>query len=255
MKDIRKKCSLPYYPICNILGVNVSALNMKEAVRFIKEFREDLSGQYICVSNVHTTVMSYEDEGYRRIQNEAAMVLPDGGPLSVIGRKMGFKEMGRVTGPDFMGEILKVSVRMNYSHYFYGSTDETLKKLRLRLIEKYGPIQIAGMYSPPFRKLSFEEDEIIINKINQAKADFVWVGLGAPKQEIWMAQHKDKVNGVMVGVGAAFDYYAGNIKRAPKWMQRNNLEWIYRLCQEPTRLFGRYFSTNIKFLLLLIIRR
>ena len=147
-----------------------------------------------------------------------------------------------------MEEIFKVSVEKGYRHYFYGSTPETLKKMEKALREKYPAIQIAGMYSPPFRALSAEEDGAIVEKINEAAPDFVWVGLGAPKQEIWMHDRQGRVQGLMVGVGAAFDYTAGNISRAPQWMQKHNLEWLYRLMQDPKRLFKRYFVTNTTYI-------
>ena len=239
-------------PKCCILGVNIAAINMKWLLDFIEKNIKKLTGKYICVSNVHTTVMSYEDESYKNIQNSAILALPDGGPLSSVGRKRGFKEMQRTTGPDFMEEILKISVEKGYKHYFYGSTDETLNQMKEILSEKYPGLNIIGMYSPPFRTLTPEEDAEIINKINDSNPDFVWVGLGAPKQEIWMYNHQDKIKGLMIGVGAAFDFHAGNIKRAPKWMQKCNLEWFYRLMQQPKKLFSRYFKTNFKFIKLIM---
>ena len=175
------------------------------------------------------------------------MAIPDGGPLSSVGRKRGFSNMKRTTGPDYMKEILKISAEEGFRHYFYGSTERTLNKLSKILEKRYPNVQVVGMYSPPFRPLTKEEDEEVIRMINESQADFVWIGLGAPKQERWMADHKGKVKGLMVGVGAAFDYEAGNIERAPMWMQKANLEWLYRLLQEPKRLFKRYFYTNTKF--------
>ena len=145
-------------------------------------------------------------------------------------------------------EILDISAKEGYRHFFYGSTEETLEKLQKHLGENYPGVQIAGMYSPPFRSLTEEEDKEIIRMINESQADFVWIGLGAPKQERWMSDHKGIISGFMVGVGAAFDYLAGNITRAPEWMQKTNLEWLYRLMQEPKRLFKRYFYTNTKFI-------
>ena len=141
-----------------------------------------------------------------------------------------------------------MSAENGWRHYFYGSTDETLKKLRDVLGKNYPGLRIAGMFSPPFRQLNEDEDKEIIHKINEATPDFVWVGLGAPKQERWMSAHQGKINGFMVGVGAGFDYLTGNINRAPIWMQDNNLEWFYRLIQEPGRLFGRYWRTNWQFI-------
>lgn len=153
-----------------------------------------------------------------------------------------------------MGEVFKTSAKKGYRHYFYGSKEETLEKLYQKLNENYPGIQIAGMYSPPFRPLTEEEDKAVIERINETKPDFVWVGLGAPKQERWMAAHQGEINGLMIGVGAGFDYYAENIKRAPMWMQKSNLEWLYRLIQDPKRLFKRYLVTNTKFIWNAIIR-
>ena len=153
-----------------------------------------------------------------------------------------------------MEEVFKITVEKGYRHYFYGSTEETLEKLHRKLNHNYPGIQIVGMYSPPFRPLNEEEDKDIIKRINDTNPDFVWVGLGAPKQENWMYNHQGKVNGFMVGVGAAFDYFAENIYRAPEWMQRSNLEWVYRLLQEPKRLFRRYWHSNIRFIWYAMIR-
>lgn len=241
-------------PECEILGVRIAAVNMETVLSFIKKNLRELRGQYICVSNVHTTVMSYENKKYQRIQNRAVLALPDGKPLSVICRKRGFTEADRVTGPDLMKEIFMCSQKYGYTHYFYGSTPETLELLRKKLSGEFR-LSIAGMYAPPFRELTEQEDAGILDKINKAEADFIWVGLGAPKQEKWMYEHRNKVNGLMIGVGAGFDYFAGNIKRAPVWMQKCSLEWLYRLCQEPRRLFKRYLYTNLKFLWLIMTGR
>jgi len=153
-----------------------------------------------------------------------------------------------------MGEILKVSVEKGYRHFFYGSTDETLEKLYQKLSVHFNGLQIVGRYSPPFREMTEEEDEAITIRINETNPDFVWIGLGAPKQEKWMAAHQGRIVGFMVGVGAGFDYFAGNIERAPVWMQRSNLEWLFRLLQDPRRLFKRYWHTNTKFIWLAVIR-
>lgn len=241
-------------PTCNIMGVNIAAIDMEWLVGYLNGYVKDLSGDYICVSNVHTTVTAYEDQEYLKIQNGGIMAIPDGGPLSSVGQRRGFKNMRRTTGPGLMGEIFRISTEKCYRHYFYGSTDETLKKLYSSLTETYSGIRIVGMYSPPFRPMTEYEDIEIVKKINETKPDFVWVGLGAPKQERWMAEHQGKVNGLMIGVGAGFDYYAGNIKRAPEWMQKSNLEWMYRLLQDPKRLFGRYWHTNTKFIWNAVVR-
>lgn len=241
-------------PTCNILGVNIAAIDMQWLVEYLDRNIRLLSGDYICVSNVHTTVTAYEDSEYLKIQNGGIMAIPDGGPLSSVGQRRGYRNMKRTTGPSLMGEIFKTSAEKGYRHYFYGSTDETLEKLYSVLTETYPGIKIAGMYSPPFRPMTEEEDKAIVERINETEPDFVWVGLGAPKQEKWMAAHQGRVNGLMVGVGAGFDYYAGNIERAPEWMQKRNLEWVYRLIQDPKRLFGRYWHTNTKFIWNAMIR-
>ena len=241
-------------PTCNILGVNIAAINMEWLVEYLDKNLLDIKGDYICVSNVHTTVTSYEDASYCAVQNGGLMAIPDGGPLSTVGRRRGCKNMARTTGPSLMGEIFKISAKKGYRHYCYGSKQETLELLEKKLKENYPGIKIAGMYSPPFRPLTEEEDKAVIERINEANPDFVWIGLGAPKQEKWMAAHQGKIDGLMLGVGAGFDYYAENIKRAPMWMQKHNLEWVYRLVQDPKRLFKRYWSTNTKFIWNAMIR-
>lgn len=233
---------------CKILGTDINVTDMEQTVQYLSNNLDELRGKYICVSNVHTTVMAYRDEDYRQVQNQAAMALPDGKPLSIVSKRRGYKEAKRVPGPDLMPEIFRISKEKGYRHYFYGSTEETLEKLRIKLKEKYPYLKIAGVYAPPFRPLSKEEDDQMIHRINEAKPDFIWVGLGAPKQEIWMNAHMDQVSGIMVGVGAAFDFSAGTVKRAPKWMQELCLEWLYRILQDPVRLIPRYFGTNLSFL-------
>lgn len=229
---------------CRILGVNVAVTDMNECVSYLKDNLNALRGEYVCVANVHTTVTAYENEEYKKVQNGAALCIPDGKPLSVVQKKRGFKNAQRVTGPSLMEEILKISRENGYRHVFYGSTQETLDKIQARIKREYPDTEENFLYiSPEFKETAEPETEEVINKINDFKPDFVWVGLGAPKQEEWMAIHKGKLNAVCIGVGAAFDYYAGNIKRAPKWMQKLCLEWFYRLLQSP-KLFKRYRHTN-----------
>ena len=254
MNIYHRKVDKTQIPTCNILGVNIAAINMKWLLCFTNKYIEDLAGDYMCISNVHTTVTAYEEPEYRIVQNGGIMAVPDGGPLSTVGKKRGYKEMERTTGPSYMEEIFKISAKKGYRHYFYGSTNDTLEKLHHRLEERYPGIQIVGMYSPPFRSLTDEEDVAIVERINETHPNFVWVGLGAPKQEKWMAAHQGKIEGFMVGVGAGFDYFAGNISRAPIWMQKMNLEWAYRLLQDPKRLFKRYLHTNTKFIWHVILR-
>ena len=233
---------------CTILKTNINVTNMKDTIAYLEQHLEELRGNYVCVSNVHTTVMAFRDEDYRAVQNGGAMALPDGKPLSITSRHRGFVKADRVPGPDLMPKMFEESKEKNYRHYFYGGKKETLETLEKVLKQKYPWLCIVGMYSPPFRELTAEEDEDIVNQINDARPDFIWVALGAPKQEKWMAAHKGKLNGIMLGVGAAFEFEAGTVARAPKWMQELCLEWAFRIVQDPVRLIPRYISTNASYL-------
>ena len=233
-----------------ILGVNIAVTNMREVVNLIVNNVTDLRGKFICLSNVHTTVMSEKDEEYRNIQNSAFLALPDGSPLALVQRLRGYRGAEQVAGPDLMPEIWKATEHTELSHYFYGSTQETIEALHKTLVRKYPELKIAGMEAPPFRTLTDEEDRETVERINASGADFVWVGLGAPKQEKWMYDHRERIHALMLGVGAGFDFHAGTVKRAPSWMREHYLEWLYRLIQDPKRLWKRYVQTNGKFLLL-----
>lgn len=235
-----------------ILGVNIAITNMQEAVNLIVSQIDELRGEFICLSNVHTTVMAKKSEDYRKVQNSAFMALPDGSPLSLVQRMRGYKEAKAVPGPDLMPALWKETEHTEISHYFYGSTPETIEALEASLKKNYPGLKIAGVESPPFRPLTEEEDAEVIRRINASGASIVWVGLGAPKQEEWMYRHKGKINAVMLGVGAGFDFHAGTVKRAPEWMRNHYLEWLYRLMQDPKRLWKRYVETNIKFIFLSI---
>lgn len=238
-----------------ILNTKINVITMQDAVSYLDENLECLRGKYVCISNVHTTVMAYRDQAYQKIQNDSSLNLPDGKPLSLIQRWRGLSKAGRVPGPDLMPNIFKLSEKRGYRNYFYGSTPETIQALGRQLRKQYPQMKIAGMYSPPFRPLTPEEDEKVIRMINETRPDFIWVGLGAPKQEIWMAEHKDKLCGVMLGVGAGFDFHAGTVRRAPVWLQEICMEWVWRVMQDPGRLLFRYLDTNFSFLYYLMKER
>lgn len=233
-----------------ILGVNVAITNIQDAVDLITEHIAELKGKFICLSNVHTTVMAEKNADYRQIQNAAFLALPDGSPLALVQRLRGFKEAEQVAGPDLMPGIWKATENTDISHYFYGSTQETIDALEKNLRKNYPGLKIAGMESPPFRPLTEKEDEAAVKRLNDSGASIVWVGLGAPKQEQWMYEHQGRISALMLGVGAGFDFHAGTVKRAPGWMRRHYLEWLYRLLQDPRRLWKRYVGTNGKFILL-----
>lgn len=238
--------------ICEIFGVRTGAFPMEEALDRVCGKLDELKGQYVTFANTHVIVTAWEEKGYCRVQNEAAAVFADGAPVADYQKKHGFLEAERVAGPDFMEEIFKRSQKEGYRHYFYGSSAETLSKLKSNLEKRFPGIEIVGMYAPPFEKKLKKDYGEDIERINAARPDFIWVGLGAPKQELWMYRQKGKVCGLMLGVGAGFDFHAGVVKRAPKWMQRCKMEWFYRFLQEPRRLGKRYLKTNLKFIRLCI---
>jgi exopolysaccharide biosynthesis WecB/TagA/CpsF family protein len=232
----------------SLFGVNYSIAKTEEAVLHVIRHIKELSGKYICFSNVHTSVMAKENKEYADILNGSAFTFPDGNPIAILQRKSSIKGASRVAGPDFMEHMFRDTRKGQITHFFYGAKQETLDALKANLESRYPGIAIKGLYSPPFRELTPEEDQADIDMINASGADIVWIGLGAPKQEKWMKAHEGKVHGVMMGVGAGFDFHAGTIKRAPLWIQKIGLEWLYRLFQDPKRLISRYFVTNIKFM-------
>lgn len=231
-----------------LFGIKIVVSDPEEAVRHVVEEAEALRGGYISFANAHTTVLAHEDRKFHQVQSEASYVMPDGRPLSKLLRLRGYSQAKQIAGPDFMGRLWKATENGTLSHYFYGGSKKTIEALRKRLEKDYPGLKIAGMESPPYRPLTEEEDRETIERINASGADFIWIGLGAPKQEHFMRAHKGMLHGVMLGVGAGFDFQAGTVRRAPEWMQKHYLEWLYRLCQEPERLWKRYVVTNVKFI-------
>lgn len=208
---------------------------------------------YVCVSNVHTTMMGWFDPSYRAITNASFLSVPDGMPLVWGMNLLGPKGHGqdRVRGPTLMREICNRGRVVGLKHYLYGSRPDTLAALEATLRDQYPGIEIVGKESPPFRSLSAEEAAQALARINDSGAEVVWVGLGAPKQERWMAEARGKLRPVMLGVGAAFDLLPGVIPEAPAWLQSLGLEWIYRFAKEPRRLWRRYLFNNPAYLVLL----
>lgn len=237
-----------------IIGVPISVVNMDSCIEEIFSNWDEAKGSYICVSNVHTTVMAHDDAQYMAVQSGSFLSLPDGKPLSVVGRKQ-YPQMDRVTGPDFMRGIFEKSRNRELRHYFYGNTAENLEKLIETIKAEYPWLEIAGYAPSVFRDLSAEEEVELAERISASHADFVWVGLGAPRQEMFCARMKGRTDSVMVGVGGAFNILARIVPEAPQWMQNLSLEWLYRLIQEPKRLFKRYLTTNSRFILLLFTER
>ena len=194
-------------------------------------------------------ISAKEDPKVTEVYSASSFTAIDGMPVVKIGQKKGLK-CERCAGPDIMPLIFKESVKQGKTHYFYGGKDNSvLKKLRDNLERDYPGIQIVGMYSPPYRPLTEEEDKKLVDEINRLKPDFLWVGIGAPKQEMWMWDHRDKIHDtVMLGVGAGFNFFAGTLDRAPEWMENASLEWFYRLTREPKRLWKRYILGGVKWM-------
>lgn len=231
----------------DVIGVPISAVNMESAIENIFEDPDATKGQYICVSNVHTTVLAHDDPGYRKVQAESFMSVPDGKPLSMVGRKE-YPEMGRVTGPDLMRRIFAESKEREVRHFFYGDRQETLDALKEALLREYPWLNIVGMEPSVFRDMTELEEAELVERINATNPDFVWVALGAPRQEIFCHRMRGRIQALMVGVGGAFNVLAGVVSEAPMWMQNCCLEWFYRFLKEPRRLFKRYIVTIPKFM-------
>lgn len=231
----------------------IDAMSWQATIDIVMHWAAARQSRYVCICNVHVVVTARQSSEFCRIVNEADMATPDGMPLAWVLRRRGFPRQDRINGPDLMWRLCREADENNLSVFLYGSTQDTLEQLTGRLGRIFPRLVIAGVFSPPFRLLSDEEDQAVTNIINGSGAHIVFVGLGCPKQELWMAAHRGKVQAVMIGVGAAFDYHAGTLERAPMWMQRGGLEWLFRLISEPKRLWKRYLVTNSLFLLYLAL--
>lgn len=239
----------------DIIGVPISAANMDRAIKEIGENIAEAKKSYICVANVHTTVMAKENPEYFAVQKNSFLTLPDGKPLSVVGKKKGASNMAQVRGVDLMQSIFADNTNNRYKHYFYGNTDDNLNLLIDRLKKDYPALEIVGHKPSVFRELTENELTELEQEVKETKADFLWVGLGAPRQEFFCDRIKGKTGAIPVGVGGAFNVLANIVPDAPRWMKSCGLEWLYRLLKEPKRLFKRYFTTNFKFLFYLITEK
>lgn len=234
-----------------VLNCYISRTNLQHATQAVLDRIATGEGGYVCFSNVHTVVTALSDRRLCEITNSSVLSMPDGRPLSLIANYRGLTDVGQVAGPDFLPYFLANA--KDVRHFFYGSTPETLKRLIENLRRHFPHAIIVGSYSPPFRELVDDEIHGILTLIQRARPDVIWVGLGAPKQEYWMANHWAALKpAILMGVGAAFDFHAGRVARVPNWMKRLSLEWIFRLYQEPRRLWRRYLVTNSLFLYYLV---
>lgn len=239
----------------NVLGVRVDAINLRGATAQVMRWIAERHRTYVCVTGVHGIMESQRQIDLRAVHNSAGLVVPDGMPLVYISRAAGYFNCGRVYGPDLMLEICRESVAHGYRHFFYGTTPETLTRLTARLESRIPGLQVAGVFAPPFWALTDPERAEAFARVNECSPDIIWVGLSTPKQERWMAESRRYLSApVLIGVGAAFDFHAGTVRQAPRWMQPLCLEWLFRLVVEPRRLWKRYLLNNPQFLTLLAMQ-
>lgn len=236
-----------------IININICIESYENFLKNIILLSEEKNSSYVCVANVHMLIEAFFDKGFRKIVNNADIITPDGMPIAKAIKYIYSINQKRVAGMDLMPDLIKECAKLNKKIFLYGSTNKILGKIEKKIKNQYPNIKIKT-YSPPFRKLNENEKNEIVKMINDYNPDFVFVALGCPKQEKWMAEHKNKIKSCMIGFGGAFEVYAGVKKRAPVWMQKYSLEWLYRLLQDPKRLFKRYLYTNTIFLILIIFQ-
>lgn len=224
-------------------GIKFLPVDLDQALGLVVQHIPEQKGGYFCFANIHVVMEAKKNSEFRRVLNQSAGNFPDGmgtaGALKILGHR--FKD--RVRGTDFMLRLCDYAAKNNLKVFLYGNTEDVIAQLNEKLSNLYPGIRIVGAISPPFRELTVEEDQEVVQKINESEADILFISLGAPKQEIWMAKHKGHVEPVQLGVGAAFDFITGEVKQAPRWMQKAYLEWLYRLPQQPRKTFYRMSLT------------
>jgi N-acetylglucosaminyldiphosphoundecaprenol N-acetyl-beta-D-mannosaminyltransferase len=232
-------------PRYSVLGTWVDAVDPPSALQEIEAWLAGARRRYVCVANVHSVMEALRDESFRRVYNQAGLIVPDGMPLVWVGRLKGHARVRRVYGPDLMLELCGRLARAGRSCFFYGGSPGVAAQLAERLCRRFPGLRSAGSYAPPFRNLSAEEENEVVRLLNHAAPDVIFVGLGCPRQEKWMAAFRERLSApVLVGVGAAFDFHTGHVAQAPRWMMSAGLEWLFRLAQEPRRLWRRYLFYN-----------
>ena len=231
-----------------IIAMDVDVISMTTAVDRVLELSRAESGSYVCVANVHMCMEAFDSPSFRRVVNAADMVIPDGKPLYLAQKILGQRGVEQVRGQDIMTELCAISGRQKLNIGFYGgSSNSVLELVKSNLNSLFPDIRVTYAFSPPFRALTDIEVVKVVKEINSSKVDVLFVGIGCPKQETWMSEHTNDLDCVMLGVGAAFDFVAGNKTHAPRWVQNIGLEWLFRLCSEPKRLWRRYLKQNPRF--------
>jgi len=235
-----------------VIGNRVDSISYESATSMVAGWSYRLESRYICAANVHMLMEAYDTSNFRKIVNNADLVTPDGMPLVWMMRLKGERNQSRVYGPTLMLHILETAARENIPVGFYGGQPAVLKSLIKQMQTRFAGLDVAYSFSPPFHALSPEEDLAMIEQVNASGAHILFVGLGCPKQEYWMANHRGRVHAVMMGVGAAFDFHSGMKPQAPVWIQAMGLEWLFRFINEPRRLWRRYLFHNPRFIVLAI---
>jgi N-acetylglucosaminyldiphosphoundecaprenol N-acetyl-beta-D-mannosaminyltransferase len=236
-------------PRVNVLGVGISVLNQARALEVLAQAVERGQRGYVCVTGVHGVIEAQDRPEFRRILNASFLTTPDGMPMVWAGWLAGHRTMNRVYGPDLMLEVLRWSQASGRTHFFFGGAPGVADLLRQRMEDRFPGLRVVGTSTPPFRPLNPDEEADLARQVAAVRPDFFWVGLSTPKQEQFMAAHQGRIEtGIMLGVGAAFDFHAGRLSQAPRWIQRSGLEWFYRLCADPRRLWGRYSRIVPRFL-------
>jgi N-acetylglucosaminyldiphosphoundecaprenol N-acetyl-beta-D-mannosaminyltransferase len=232
----------------DVLGVRVSAVNMDQSIELAERWIAAGNPGYVCVTGVHGVMEAQRDPELRRILNRAAINLPDGMPMTWVGRLQGRAAMDRVFGPDFMAEMCRVSVERGYRNFLYGGKPGVAERLRDALQQRFPGLEVVGTYTPPFRPLNAQEERELLVQVAQARPHILWVGLSTPRQEKFMARFVDRLHvPLLVGVGAAFDFHTGGIRDCSRWIKRAGLQWLHRLLQDPRRLWKRYLINNSSF--------
>lgn len=231
-----------------VLGVPIDVVDWDSALARVLAWGQARESRYVTICNAHVVVTASREADYRRVIEASDLATPDGAPVAWMLRRLAEPRQPRISGPDLMWALLERCASIGLPVFFFGSTPATLSALSSVATRHFPGLKLAGSCTPPFRALTDAEDAEHVRLINESGAGLVFVGLGCPKQERWMAAHRGRVSAVMLGVGAAFDFHAGTVERAPLWMQRHGLEWLHRLASEPRRLWKRYLVTNTLFL-------
>jgi len=238
-------------PSANVLGVRVSAVDLKSAVDLSDHWIRSARGHgYICATGVHGVMEARADSEVRRVLNRALINVPDGMPMSWVGHLQGFRNMDRVFGPDLMMAMCRLSVERGYRHFLYGGKPGVPALLSETLQREIPGLQVVGTYTPPFRSLTSDEEEEVLSQVRESRPHILWVGLSTPKQELFMAKYVDYLQvPLMFGVGAAFDFHTGAIRDSSTWVKRSGFQWLHRLMQDPRHLWKRYLRNNPAFVL------